>query len=391
MLETIVREAAQQMLAVALRSEAEEYLERHRGIVGLDGLRQVVGNGVSRARTVHTSIGTMVVRQPRVDDRRPGESFESVILPPYVRRTMEIEQLVPVLYLHGVSTGRMLEVLKSIAGDRFDSMSPATVTRIIESWQHEHNQWSKRRITKRYVYMWADGIYTKVRTTDDRPCMLVLIGCDEHGNKDLLAIYDGERESELSWTVALTDLKNRGLQAPRLAIGDGALGFWCAINKVYPKTAHQGCTIHALRNVLDKLPKKLFDEAKSMVQDIFLAPTLKDAKDAFNVFAAAVRPKYPKAVETLERRLDMLLSYYRFPAEHWKSIRSTNVIESTFATIRRRTSQTNGHASREAALAMVFAMGMQASKTWRRIDGFNLILHVINGAQCIDGELKLAA
>ncbi len=244
--------------------------------------------------------------------------------PESTRRTIEIEQLVPVLYLHGVSTGRMLEVLKSIAGDRFDSMSPATVTRIIESWQHEHDQWSKRRITKRYVYMWADGIYTKVRTTDHRPCMLVLIGCDEHGNKDLLAIYDGEQESELSWTAALTDLKNRGLQAPRLAVGDGALGFWGAINKVYPKTAHQGCTVHATRNVLDKLPKKLFDEVKPMVQDIFLAPTLKDAKDAINVFAASVRPKYPKAVEMLERRLDMLFSYYSFPAEHWKSIRSTS-------------------------------------------------------------------
>ena len=288
----------------------------------------------------------------------------------------------------------MEEVLRSIVGDRFASMSPAVVTGIIERWQGMYADWSERQITKRYAYLWVDGIYTKVRTTkptDDRPCMLVIIGCDERGEKELLAVVDGERESELSWTAVLTDLKRRGLTAPSLAIGDGALGFRAAINKVFPATKHQGCTIHALRNALDKLPKKLQEQAKAMLHEVFNASTREDAVTEFAAYKATFNDKYPKAVETIERRLSMLLSFYEFPAIHWKSIRSTNVIESAFATIRRRSKQTNGNASREAAVAMMFALAQHAEKTWRKIDGFNHIANVLDGVVYTDGELKIAA
>lgn len=272
-LETTLREAAREMLAVALRIEADDYMEQAKSERDAQNRRMVVGNGLTQERTIQTSIGTLSVRQPRVNDRREGYHFTSAILPSYVRRTMQIDAMVATLYLHGVSTNRMEEALRSIVGERFDSMSPAVVTKIIERWQEMYREWSERMLTKRYVYVWVDGIYTKVRTTNDRPCMLVIIGCDEHGEKELLAVVDGERESELSWTAVLTDLKHRGLTAPSLAIGDGALGFWAAINKVFPATKHQGCTIHALRNALDKLPKKYQDQAKEMLHDVFNAST----------------------------------------------------------------------------------------------------------------------
>jgi len=390
-LEVTLREAAREMLSVALRIEADDYLRRAESERDSSNRRMVVGNGLSQERTVQTSVGTLKVRQPRVDDRRQGHTYTSAILPPYIRRTMNIDAMVATLYLHGVSTNRMEEALRSIVGEKFESMSPAVVTRIIERWQQMYREWSERQITKRYVYVWVDGIYTKVRTTNDRPCMLVVIGCDDRGEKELLAVVDGERESELSWTAVLTDLKRRGLSAPSLAIGDGALGFWSAVNKVFPTTKHQGCTVHALRNALDKLPKKLQDQAKSMLHDVFNAPTEDDAKKMFAAYRSTFGEKYPKAVATIERRLPMLLTYYQFPASHWKSIRSTNVIESTFATIRRRSNQTNGNASRDAALAMMFTLAKHAEKTWRKIDGFNHIANVLDGIVYADGELKMVA
>lgn len=390
-MEVMVREAAQRMLVEGLRIEADAYIAQAQTQRGEDGRRLVVGNGLSQERTVQTTIGTVTVRQPRVHDRRDGERFTSAILPPYVRRTMEIDAMVAVLYLHGVSTTRMEAALRSIVGEGFDAMSPAVVCSIIERWQELYTEWSKRSIHERFVYIWVDGIYSRVRTTDDRPCMLVVIGCDEHGEKHMLGVVDGERESELSWTAVLTDLKRRGLQAPRLAIGDGALGFWASIAKVFPSTVHQGCTVHALRNAMDKVPKKLQNQLKLMVQNIVMANTKKDAREAFEVFKTTFVDKYPKAVETIERRLDMLLAFYDFPAAHWKSIRSTNVIESTFATIRRRSNQTNGHASREAAIAMMYVLAVHAEKTWRKLDRFDHIPNVIQGIVYEDGLLKMAA
>lgn len=390
-LETVLRQAAQEMLAVALRAEADAYLEQAQMARDARNRRLVVGNGLSQERTVQTSLGTLKVRQPRIDDARAGHQFTSAILPPYVRRTMQIDALVATLYLHGVSTTRMQEALQSVVGGGITSVSPAVVSTIIERWQQTYQAWSERSLSKRYAYVWVDGIYTKVRTTNDRPCMLVVIGCDEDGSKELLAVVDGERESELSWTAVLTDLRRRGLTAPRLAIGDGAMGFWGALSKTFPATAHQGCTVHALRNALDKLPKKLHGQAKEMLHRIFDADSNDGALKAFAAYKATYGERHPKAVETIERRLSMLLSFYAFPAAHWKSIRSTNVIESTFATIRRRSRQTNGHASRDAAIAMMFTLARYAEKTWRKIDGFNHITNVLNGMVYNDGELPLAA
>ncbi len=390
-LEFLARDAAQRMIAAALRAEADEYVDSHRHLKNAEGRQLVVGNGLSQARTVHTSVGTMKIQQPRVYDSRDGHHFTSAILPPYIRRTMEVESMVAVLYLHGVSTTRMEEALRSIVGDGITAMSPAVVCGIIERWQKLYSQWASRKIEKRYVYVWVDGIYTKVRTTNDRPCMLVVIGCDEHGQKEILSVIDGERESEISWTDTLTDLKRRGMQAPRLAAGDGALGFWSALSKVFPSTVHQGCTVHATRNALDKLPKKLREPALEKLHNIFMASTRQDAVEAFDAYSKTYGEKYPKAVATIESRLDKLLSFYSFPALHWKSIRSTNVIESTFATIRRRSKQTNGHGSREAALAMLFMMACKAQNTWRKIDGFDQIANVLEGLNYQDGVLNIAA
>lgn len=391
LVEIIARDAAQRMLVEALRIEADTYIAEAKAHRDENGRRLVVGNGLSKERTVQTTIGTLKVRQPRVDDRREGHHFSSAMLPPYVRRTMQIDALIAVLYLHGVSTTRMESALKSIVGKSFGSMSPASVCSIIERWQALYTEWSQRQITERIVYMWVDGIYSKVRTTNDRPCMLVVIGCDEHGKKHMLSVVDGECESELSWTAALSDLKLRGLQAPCLAIGDGALGFWAAISKVYPSTTHQGCTVHALRNALDKVPKKQQEQLKAMLHNVFMSATKNDAIKAFEAVKTTFDEKYPKAVETIERRLDMLLAFYAFPAVHWKSIRSTNVIESAFATIRRRSKQTNGHASREAAIAMMYVLAVHAQNTWHKLVGFQHIVNVINGVQYTDGEMKLAA
>lgn len=390
-LEAAMREAAQRMLVEGLRAEADAYIAEAQAHRDTEGRRLVVGNGLSQERTVQTTIGTVKVRQPRVDDQREGHHFSSAILPPYIRRSMNVDGMVAVLYLHGVSTNRMEVALKSIVGPSFKSMSPAVVTGIITHWQGLYAEWSKRQITERIVYIWVDGIYSKVRTTNDRPCMLAVIGCDQTGRKHILGLIDGERESELSWTALLMDMKQRGLQAPRLAIGDGALGFWAAIGKVFPSTKHQGCTVHALRNALDKVPKKLHEQLKSMLHNVFMAAKKQDALDAFESYKATYQHKYPKAVETIERRLEMLLTFYSFPAVHWKSMRSTNVIESTFATIRRRSRQTNGHASRDAALAMMYVLAVNAQKTWKKIGGFNHIENVLQGLDYHDGELKLAA
>lgn len=390
-LENKVREALGELIGNLLMAEADAYIQEAQAALDEHNHRLVRRNGLSRERTVQTSMGTISVQQPRVDDRREGHRFTSAILPPYIRRTNNIDGMIATLYLHGVSTVRMEAALREMLGSSVTAVSPAVVTGIIEKWQSHYKAWSERPITKRYVYVWVDGIYTRVRTTNDKPCMLVVIGCDEHGNKETLAILDGEFESEISWTALLMDLKRRGLQAPRLAIGDGALGFWAAVNKVFPNTVHQGCTIHATRNVLDKLPKKLHATAKQLLHEIFQAATHEDAMQAYEVFKKTFVDKYPKAVATIEDRKERLLAYYAFPAAHWKSIRSTNVIESMFATIRRRSKQTNGNGSREAALAMLFMLAKEAEKSWRKIDGFEHVANVLQGLEYKDGVLKMAA
>jgi len=386
----ILRQGAQRLLATAVEAEVAEYIDARQHIVSRDGHRQVVRNGYLPQRTIQTGVGAVEVRQPRVHDRRSldeREQFTSKILPPYLRKTRSIEELVPWLYLKGVSTGDFNEALCALLGPDCPGLSATTVTRLKAVWEQEHQEWSKRSLAgKRYVYVWADGIYTNVRLEEDRVCLLVLMGATPDGKKELIAVLDGYRESEQSWLELLLDLKSRGLvHAPKLAIGDGALGFWKALEKVFPKTKQQRCWVHKTANVLDKLPKRSQVRAKEMLHAIWMADTREAASQAFDLFLETYGAKYPKACECLAKDRAELLAFYDFPAEHWMHLRTTNPIESTFATIRLRTKKTKGHGSRRAALAMVFKLAQSASRRWRPLNGSALIPDVIEGAIFVDG------
>ena len=386
----ILRQGAQRLLATAVEAEVAEYIDARQHIVSRDGHRQVVRNGYLPQRTIQTGVGAVEVRQPRVHDRRSldeREQFTSKILPPYLRKTRSIEELVPWLYLKGVSTGDFNEALCALLGPDCPGLSATTVTRLKAVWEQEHQEWSKRSLAgKRYVYVWADGIYTNVRLEEDRVCLLVLMGATPDGKKELIAVLDGYRESEQSWLELLLDLKSRGLvHAPKLAIGDGALGFWKALEKVFPKTKQQRCWVHKTANVLDKLPKRSQVRAKEMLHAIWMADTREAASQAFDLFLETYGAKYPKACECLAKDRAELLAFYDFPAEHWMHLRTTNPIESTFATIRLRTKKTKGHGSRRAALAMVFKLAQSASRRWRALNGSALIPDVIEGAIFVDG------
>ncbi len=387
-LEQIAREGAQKMLQVALQLEVEQYIEQHAGQRDHEGKRVVVRNGSLPERQLQTGLGPISVRQPRVNDRREGKQFSSAILPPYLRRVASIENLIPALYLKGVSTNEMGRALESILGPKAAGLSPANITRLKETWQKERKAWETRDLSdKHYVYLWADGIYFKVRLGDDRPCLLVLVGSLPDGTKEVVAVYDGERESKLSWIEVLRDLKKRGLkQAPKLAIGDGALGFWAALDEVFPETKRQRCWVHKTANVLDKMAKKVQPSAKKKLHDIYLAPRRVDAEEAFDGFIALYGKKFPKACDCLQKDRDVLLSFYDFPAEHWSHVRSTNPIESTFATVRHRTRQTKGCGSREATLTMVWKLAIEAQRSWRRLNGYRQLEKVIAGVVFEDGE-----
>lgn len=386
----ILREGAQRLLTTAIEAEVAEYVDARQHIVGRAGHRQVVRNGYLPQRAIQTGIGPVEVRQPRVHDRRceeEREQFTSKILPPYLRKTKSIEELIPWLYLKGVSTGDFNEALCALLGPKCPGLSATTVTRLKSIWEGEHREWSQRSLAgKRYVYVWADGIYTNVRLEDDRVCLLVLMGATPDGKKELIAVLDGYRESEQSWLELLLDLKSRGLvYPPKLAIGDGALGFWQALAKVFPKTKQQRCWVHKTANVLDKMPKRSQARAKEMLHAIWMADTREAANQAFDLFLETYGAKYPKACECLAKDREELLVFYDFPAEHWMHLRTTNPIESTFATIRLRTKKTKGHGSRKAALAMVFKLAQSASRRWRALNGSDLIPDVIEGAIFVDG------
>lgn len=389
-LDEIIREGAQRLLAQAIEAEVAEYIERHQSERDEDGHRMVVRNGRLPERRVATGAGLLEIRQPRVDDRREGHRFTSAILPRYARRSPSLDVLIPVLYLKGVSTGNFSDALESILGANAPGLSASTVTRLIEQWQTEYHDWMQRDLSgSRYVYVWCDGIYSNVRLTDERPCMLVVIGATVDGRKELLAVSDGERESAMSWKELLLDMKRRGLDdAPELAIGDGALGFWAACEEVWPQTRQQNCWVHKTVNVLDKLPKKLHSVAKTKLHDIYQSPTKADALKQLQTFRELYGPKYPKAVASIERVRDRLLSFYDFPAEHWQHIRSTNVIESAFATVRHRQRQTKGNGSRNAAVAMIYKLGREAEKSWRRLTGHQAIVLLLNGVRFTDGEAE---
>jgi putative transposase len=389
-LTSILRDGAQQLLMQAVAAEVAEWIDARRHVLNEQGHQQVVRNGHLPERTLVTGVGPVQVKQPRVLDRRPAdeaESFSSKILPPYLRKTKSIEELIPWLYLKGISTGDFSEALAALVGPEAKGLSASTITRLKEVWQGEFQEWTKRSLKgKEYVYVWADGVHFNIRLEEDRQCILVLMGATADGRKELIAIADGYRESEQSWTALLLDAKARGLAIdPKLATGDGALGFWKAIGQVYPMTREQRCWVHKTANVLDKLPKRLQPEAKEKLHQIWMAETRADAEQAFDLFLTTYQAKYPKATECLAKDRRVLLTFYDFPAEHWIHLRTTNPIESTFATVRLRHRRTKGNGSRLACLTMVFKLMQSAAKKWRLLNGSQLLPEVIAGVQFIDG------
>jgi len=397
----ILRQGAQKMLATAIENEVVEYIAEHENQRDACGYRLVVRNGWLPARTIQTGVGPVEVEQPRVNDKRIDENgqhihFSSKILPPYLRRTKSINELIPWLYLKGISTGDFTEALQALLGPQAPGLSATNIVRLKESWQQEWSGWSKRSLEgKYYVYLWADGVHFNIRLEDpgnDKQCILVLMGATSDGRKELIAIAEGYRESAQSWRELLLDVKNRGLsQAAKLATGDGALGFWAALREIYPATQEQRCWVHKTANVLNKLPKSLHAKAKSMLHDIWMAETRKQADTAFDLFIRTFQAKYPKAVECLEKDRQALLRFYDFPAEHWVHLRTTNPIESTFATVRLRTRRTKGCGSRTACLTMVFKLAQCAERHWRRLNAKELIVEVIRGITFVNGIKEIAA
>jgi transposase-like protein len=392
----VLRLGAQQLLAQAVEAEVADWIDRHQDCQDAQGHRQVVRNGHLPARTITTGVGPVEVKQPRVHDRRPTperEKFTSAILPPYLRKTKSIEELIPWLYLKGVSTGDFSEALAALLGPDAKGLSATTVTRLKGLWEKEYRDWNKRSLAgKHYVYVWADGVYFNIRLEGGRQCVLVLLGATADGKKELIAIQDGQRESEQSWKELLLDVQARGLTIdPALAIGDGALGFWKALRQVYPATPEQRCWVHKTANVLDKLPKSVQPKAKGMLHAIYQAPSRAEAEKAFDLFLRTYEAKYPKATECLAKDRNELLTFYDFPAEHWRHLRSTNPIESVFATVRLRTEKTKGSGTREACLMMVFKLMESAAKGWRALNGAPLLADVIAGVVFKDGVKEDAA
>jgi len=395
-LEQLAREGARRALQKAIEDGVAEYIEAHKQHVDESKHRLVVRNGRHKPRTILSGVGPIEVHQPRVDDRRVDENgvrfrFTSKILPRYLRKTAAIEELVPWLYLKGISSGEMSDALVHLGFDG-SGLSASSVTRMLEAWHGEYADWSKRDLSgKAYVYLWADGLYFSCRLSDDRPCLLVLMGATADGKKHLIAIIDGQRESETSWSALLLDCKSRGLSmAPKLATGDGSLGFWIALSKVFPSTRQQRCWVHKTINVLDKLPKGEQAAAKAMLHEIWMASTRAGAIKAFERFIEVYGTKWPKAAACLEKDRAELLAFYDFPAEHWGHLRTSNPIESTFATVRLRTYRTKGPGSREAGLAMAFKLARKAESRWRKLNGAEKMRDLIDGIVYVDGE-RLAA
>src|SRR5215510_5415207 len=363
----LLRQGAQQLLAQAIEADVTTCVDRAQDCRDAAGRRQVVRNGHLPERTITTGVGPVAVQQPRVHDRRPAEArekFSSAILPPYLRKTKSVEGLIPWLYLKGVSTGDFSEALAALLGPDAKGLSATTVTRLKGLWEQEYHDWSKRSLAgKQYVYVWADGVHFNIRLEGGRQCILVLMGATADGKKELIAIQDGHRESEQSWKELLLDVQARGLTIePKLAIGDGALGFWKAVRQIWPATAEQRCWVHKTANVLDKLPKSVQPKAKEMLHEIYLAPSRAEADKAFDLFVRTYEAKYPKATECLAKDRKELLTFYDFPAEHWLHLRTTNAIESVFATVRLRTDKTKGTGTRDACLTMVFKLMESASR-----------------------------
>ena len=393
-LDELVQEGARRMLQAAIDAEVDEFLALYSTRVDSQGRRQVVRNGNLPSREILSGAGPLEVKQPRVRDKSADKknrvSFSPNVLPPYLKRTNNIEDLIPWLYLKGLSSGDFSEALQSLLGEQAKGLSANMIVRLKEKWSQEYEAWSKRDLTgKQYAYVWADGIHVNVRLEDEankRQCMLVIMGATASGEKEIIAIQDGYRESKQSWYELLLDVQKRGLKIdPKLAIGDGALGFWAALRLVFPKTKEQRCWFHKSGNILNKMPKSVQPKAKLDIQEIWKSPTKKEALKAIDHFVEKYGAKYEKACECLIKDRDVLLTFYDFPAEHWAHLRTTNPIESTFATIRLRHRRTKGSGSRRTSLAMMFKLAESASKKWRRLRGYQLLSLVIEGKTFKDG------
>ena len=386
-LSELLKSGARQLLAQAVQAELGELLDHHQDVTLDDGRQAVVKNGYLPARTIQTGLGDIPVKVPKVRDRSgQGVKFNSKLVPPYLKRAQSIDELLPWLYLKGVSTGDFQESLQSLLGADASGLSAGTISRLKKQWEADYDRWRQRDLSnRRYVYIWADGVYCNVRQ-DDKLCLLVIMGSDSTGRKEIVGLLDGYRESEASWQELLEQLSHQGLNTPpEIAIGDGALGFWKALTKHWPKTKHQRCWVHKTANVLNKLPKSLQPKVKASLHDIWMAETKSDAHKAFNLCIKQYEAKYPKAMECLSKDRDKLLTFYDFPAEHWSHLRTTNPIESVFATVRLRTAKTKSCGSRTTTLAMAFKLMQSAQKRWHRLRGYNLLADVIEGVEFKDG------
>jgi putative transposase len=399
-LDALVREGARKMLQAALENEVQSFLDEHAARIDEQGRRLVVRNGHLPAREIVTGAGPLEIQQPRVRDKSeaPDERvhFSSSILPPYLRKSKSVEELIPWLYLKGISTGDFSEALQTLIGPNAAGFSANVVVRLKEQWSQEYDAWCQTDLSqKQYVYVWADGIYANIRLEDEansRQCLLVLMGATAEGEKELIAVIDGYRESKQSWRELLLSLKQRGLTIPpKVAVGDGALGFWAAIREVFPMTREQRCWVHKTANVLNSLPKSVQPKAKADLHEIWQAETRETANKAFNHFLEKYEAKYPAACECLKKDRDVLLTFYDFPAEHWGHLRTTNPIESTFATIRLRHRRTKGSGTRKASLTMMFKLAQAAEKRWHRLNKHELIILLIEGKIFTDGVLQNAA
>ena len=389
LLTEIIRAGAHKLLAKAVEAEVDDFLATYQQRLS-DGKKQLVRNGYLPERSIQTGIGEVKVTVPRVRDRGTIKSeiqFRSSSVPTYLRRSVKMQEFLPLLYLKGISTGDFKETLVPLMGDTAKNLSAGVISRLKERWEEEFSQWSQRSLAgDHYVYWWADGIYFQARMEEAKDCVLVIMGVTKEGTKELIAIEDGYRESKESWADLLKSLKRRGLlKAPQVSVGDGALGFWGALTEVYPDTRHQRCWVHKTANVLTCLPKNLHAQAKSDLQQIWMAETREKAQKAWANFIEKYQLKYPKAVECIKKDHEALLAFYDFPAEHWKSLRTTNPIESVFATVRHRTKKAKGCFSRNTILAMVFKLFGSAERRWKRIHGFDRLGEVIDGIKFIDG------
>jgi putative transposase len=392
-LDALAREGARRMIAAALEAEVDEYVASFIDELDEGGHRLVVRNGRGKQRKVTVGSGTLPIRAPRVNDKRldqqTGERkrFGSRILPRYARRSPRVSDVLPVLYLRGLSSGDFAPALRELLGEDASGLSSSSISRLTEKWREEHRAFKRRRLDfVRYAYLFADGVHVNVRLGDDkRLCLLVIIGVREDGRKELLAVEDGYRESTDSWAEVLRDLKARGMSEPKLVTGDGALGLWGALRDVFSGAREQRCWVHKTANVLDALPKRVQPQAKRMLHETVEAATREDASRAIDAFAAEFEPKWPKAAAKLTKDREQLLAFYDFPAEHWRHLRTTNPIESSFATVKLRTRVTKGAGSKDAALAMAYKLLDAAQDRWRMFNGAELVKELLDGATFKDG------